>query len=55
MLATLAPMANWITGSAELEPGHGWDYSALSAAAGGKGSGLDLGQAIADAFMALRD
>ena len=32
MLGMLAPLANWITASAELEPGHGWDYSALSAA-----------------------
>ncbi len=51
VLGTLAPMANWITGSAELEPGHGWDYSALSSIKGGNGSGLDLGRAIADAFM----
>jgi Clostripain family len=51
VLGTLAPMANWITGSAELEPGHGWDYSALSSIEGGNGSGLDLGRAVADAFM----
>ena len=51
-LAMLAPLANWITASAELEPGHGWDYSALSAAAGGKGSGADLGKAIANAYQA---
>lgn len=51
VLGTLAPMANWITGSAELEPGHGWDYSGFSAIKGGGGSGLDLGRAISDAFM----
>jgi hypothetical protein len=51
VLATLAPLANWITASAELEPGHGWDYSALGAVAAGGGSGADLGKAIADAYQ----
>ncbi len=52
VLGTLAPLANWITASAELEPGHGWDYSALGAIAGGGGSGADLGKAIANAYQA---
>jgi hypothetical protein len=51
VLGTLAPLANWITASAELEPGHGWDYSALGAIAGGGGSGADLGKAIADSYQ----
>jgi len=51
VLGTLAPLANWITASAELEPGHGWDYSALGAIAGGGGSGADLGKAIANAYQ----
>ncbi len=51
VLGTLAPQANWITASAELEPGHGWDYSALASVAGGGGSGSDLGKAIADAYQ----
>ena len=46
------PLANWITASAELEPGHGWDYSALGAIAGGGGSGADLGKAIANSYQA---
>ena len=52
VLGTLAPLANWITASAELEPGHGWDYSALGAIAGGGGSGADLGKAIANSYQA---
>ena len=52
VLGTLAPLANWITASAELEPGHGWDYSALGAIAGGGGSGADLGKSIANAYQA---
>ncbi|HMK12534.1 MAG TPA: clostripain-related cysteine peptidase [Acidimicrobiales bacterium] len=52
VLGALAPLANWITASAELEPGHGWDYSALGAVAGGGGSGADLGKAIANAYQA---
>ena len=52
VLGTLAPLANWITASAELEPGHGWDYSALGGIAGGGGSGADLGKAIANAYQA---
>ena len=55
VLGTLAPVANWVTASAELEPGHGWDYSALGAIAGGGGSGADFGKAIAKAYQALRD
>ncbi len=51
VLGTLAPHANWITASAELEPGHGWDYSALASIAGGGGSGADLGKAIADSYQ----
>ena len=52
VLGTLAPLAKWITASAELEPGHGWDYSALGAIAGGGGSGADLGKAIANSYQA---
>ena len=55
VLGTLAPLANWITASAELEPGHGWDYSALGAIAGGGGSGADLGKAIANSYQAYAD
>ena len=30
---TLAPLAHYLLASQELEPGHGWDYNSLRAAA----------------------
>jgi hypothetical protein len=49
--STLAPLADRMLASQELEPGHGWDYSALSVAGGGA-SVDQLGAAIIDGFEA---
>lgn len=46
----MAPLADRMVASQESEPGHGWDYAALSAAADG-GSPDDLGSAIIDGFQ----
>ena len=47
--STLAPHADRLLASQELEPGHGWDYTALEAAY--RGADVDgLGSAIIDGF-----
>lgn len=47
--STLAPHADRLLASQELEPGHGWDYTALEAAY--RGADVDgLGSALIDAF-----
>lgn len=51
--STLAPHADRLLASQELEPGHGWDYSALSMIADNGGATVDeLGAAIIDGFAA---
>ena len=47
----MAPLADRMVASQESEPGHGWDYAALSAAADGA-SPDDFGSAIIDGFQA---
>lgn len=49
--ASLAPVSRTLLASEELEPGHGWDWSAVSAP-GGTASVVELGQSIADGFLA---
>lgn len=49
--ANLAPVARTLLASEELEPGHGWNWEAVSAP-GGKTSTVELGQSIADGFLA---
>jgi hypothetical protein len=46
---TMAPLADRMVASQESEPGHGWDYHALDAAAAG-GTVDELGSAIIDGF-----
>jgi hypothetical protein len=47
--SALAPYADRMLASQELEPGHGWDYTALDAAA--RGADVDeLGSALIDGF-----
>lgn len=47
----LAPLANRMIASQELEPGHGWDYSALQYIVENGGATTDdLGKAIIDGF-----
>jgi len=49
--SALAPLADRMLASQELEPGHGWDYSALDVAA--RGATVDeLGGALIDGFEA---
>lgn len=49
--STLAPLADRMLASQELEPGHGWDYTALQGAA--EGASVDeLGSALIDGFAA---
>src|SRR5690606_34710951 len=45
----MAPVAERLLASQELEPGHGWDYRALEAAVGGSTTDA-LGVALIDAF-----
>lgn len=49
--STLAPLADRLLASQELEPGHGWDYSAF-ASVGDGGSVDELGAAIIDGYKA---
>jgi hypothetical protein len=50
--STLAPVADRMVASSELEPGHGWDYRALSVVAENPdASADDLGNAIVDGFQ----
>lgn len=49
--ANLAPVAHTLLASEELEPGHGWNWSALSAPSG-SASTRELAQAVADGFVA---
>ena len=47
----LAPLANRMLASQELEPGHGWDYNALSVVTGNGGATPDqLGSALIEGF-----
>ena len=51
--STLAPLADRLLASQELEPGHGWDYSALSFVGENGGANVDdIGAAIIDGFQA---
>jgi hypothetical protein len=51
--STLAPLADRMVASAELEPGHGWDYRALSVVAENPDATADeLGTAIVDGYQA---
>ncbi len=47
----MAPYADLMVASQELEPGHGWDYTALETAYRG-GTPAELGSAIIDGFAA---
>ncbi|MBV6510303.1 MAG: hypothetical protein JJLCMIEE_03442 [Acidimicrobiales bacterium] len=49
--AAMAPHAQYLVASEELEPGHGWNYEGLAAAAG-EADTPDLGQEILDSFQA---
>lgn len=49
--AAMAPVADLMLASQELEPGHGWDYTSLAAAAEGV-SPVELGTALIDGFAA---
>lgn len=49
--SAMAPLADRMVASQELEPGHGWDYRALQVLADEPGADVDtLGQAILDGF-----
>lgn len=49
--STMAPLADRMVASQELEPGHGWDYTSFQVAA--DGADVDtLGQTIIDGFQA---
>ena len=49
----MAPVADRLIASSELEPGHGWDYNALQVVADDPSIDVDaLGTAIVDGFMA---
>ena len=51
--STLAPLADRLLASQELEPGHGWDYSALAMVGENGGATVDeLGSAIIAGFQA---
>ena len=51
--STLAPLADRMVASSELEPGHGWDYHALQVLADDPDATVDdLGTAIVDGFYA---
>lgn len=51
--STLAPLADRLIASSELEPGHGWDYTALRVVADDPSADVDtLGTAIVDGFEA---
>lgn len=51
--STMAPLADRMIASQELEPGHGWDYRAFQVAADDPGVDVDtLGTAIIDGFAA---
>ncbi|HEV7722909.1 MAG TPA: clostripain-related cysteine peptidase [Iamia sp.] len=50
--STLAPLADRMVASSELEPGHGWDYRALQVVADDPDATADaLGTAIVDGFQ----
>ncbi len=49
--ANLAPVARTLLASEELEPGHGWNWTSVSAP-GGTASIRDLASAVADGFLA---
>ncbi|TKJ18108.1 hypothetical protein A6V29_12265 [Blastococcus sp. CCUG 61487] len=54
--STLAPVADRMIASQELEPGHGWDYGAFEVAADDPDVDVDtLGTAIIDGFAAQAD
>lgn len=51
--SALAPLADRMVASQELEPGHGWDYTALQVLADDPGTSVDeLGTALIDGFAA---
>ena len=51
--AAIAPYARFMTGSEEIEPGTGWDYTAWLSylANNSKSAGLDLGKNISDTYF----
>ncbi|QYG94905.1 hypothetical protein HC251_22375 [Iamia sp. SCSIO 61187] len=50
--STLAPLADRMVASSELEPGHGWDYRALQVLADDpEATADDLGTALVDGFV----
>jgi len=51
--AAVAPYARFMTGSEEIEPGTGWDYTAWLSYLGNnsKESGLNLGKSICDSYL----
>lgn len=53
----MAPYANYLVASEELEPGHGWDYTAImqTLSANTSMDGADLGRTIADSYKAHAD
>ena len=53
--AAMAPLADLMLASAELEPGHGWDYTALDVLAAGDVDAEGLGRALADAYVEHAD
>ena len=54
--STMAPLADRMIASQELEPGHGWDYRAFQVAADDPDVDVDtLGTAIVDGFAAQAD
>ena len=50
----LAPYAEYMVGSQELEPGYGWDYTEIGNYLGGRpdADGAELGKVICDSFYA---
>jgi len=52
---TMAPVADLMLASAELEPGHGWDFTALDLLATGPVEPEALGQHLAEAYQAHAD
>ena len=50
--STMAPLADRLIASSELEPGHGWDYGSLEVAADNGATADELGTALVDGFLA---
>ena len=50
--SAVAPLADRLIASSELEPGHGWDYAALGTVADDGATVDELGTALVDGFLA---